>query len=307
MMSLKERQKLGGMKSAELLKKQKTQRIEEYDKNPKLCIQCNSPITYEKRRNKYCSHSCSAIVSNKQRAENGWNHSEHTLKKLREHGLVYGKLAKPPASQKIKKTCEYCKSEFFVIPSKSKFRWCSKVCMISDPDRYKNYGGYRRGSGYSKSGYYKGIYCQSTYELCWVIWALDNGIKFSRFDYTLKNETVKYVPDFILDDGITIVELKGYEDVESVNKKTKLAESFGYVVNVLYKEDLQSIFEYVTNKFGTTDYKTLYDDYKPKYDYVCSFCDKQFSSESKKITKIKFCSRSCCGKYRSNILHESIG
>ena len=42
-------------------------------------------------------------------------------------------------------------------------------------------GGYREGSGRSKSGYYNGIYCGSTYELCWVIYALDTQVKFDRF------------------------------------------------------------------------------------------------------------------------------
>jgi hypothetical protein len=51
-------------------------------------------------------------------------------------------------------------------------------------------GGYRIGSGRSKSGYYKGIYCGSTYELCWAIHALDHNIKFSRFDKKLEKDGV---------------------------------------------------------------------------------------------------------------------
>ena len=36
-------------------------------------------------------------------------------------------------------------------------------------------GGYRRGSGRGKSGWYKNYWCDSTYELCWLIYQLDNG------------------------------------------------------------------------------------------------------------------------------------
>ena len=159
-------------------------------------------------------------------------------------------------------------------------------------------GGYRPGSGRSKSGYYKGIYCGSTYELCWLIYALDNGIKFSRFDGVLTDGLIKYIPDFILEDGKTIIELKGYENQESVNKKTKLAESFGYKVIVLYKDDLQPMFEYVTDKFKTKQYYTLYDGYKPRYEYKCSTCKKQTYKDKQKTTKEIFCSRVCAGKFR---------
>lgn len=154
-------------------------------------------------------------------------------------------------------------------------------------------GGYRRGSGRSKSGYYKGIYCGSTYELCWLIHALDTGIKFSRFEGVLTDGTLKYIPDFILEDGVTIVELKGYEKQESVDKKTKLAESLGYKVVVLRKDDLQPVFEYVTRKFGTKQYHTLYDGYKPKYEYKCSQCGSEITRDTKSKTSLVFCSRQC--------------
>lgn len=159
-------------------------------------------------------------------------------------------------------------------------------------------GGYRRGSGRSKSGYYQGIYCGSTYELCWLIHALDKGIKFNRFEGVLTDGSLRYIPDFILDDGKTIIELKGYEPQESVDKKTKLAESLGYKVVVLRKDDLQPMFEYVANKFGTKQYHTLYDGYKPKYEYECSTCKTSFYKDKPKSTKEIFCSRICAGKFR---------
>ena len=36
-------------------------------------------------------------------------------------------------------------------------------------------GGIREGAGRSKSGWYKGYYCNSSYELAWVIYSLDNN------------------------------------------------------------------------------------------------------------------------------------
>lgn len=39
----------------------------QYNKNPKICPCCESPLSYELRRNKFCSHSCAASYSNKKR------------------------------------------------------------------------------------------------------------------------------------------------------------------------------------------------------------------------------------------------
>lgn len=36
-----------------------------YEQNPKFCKHCGKPLPWEKRRNVYCSSSCSAMVNNK--------------------------------------------------------------------------------------------------------------------------------------------------------------------------------------------------------------------------------------------------
>lgn len=257
MTTLKEKQKLAGIQSARLMKERKQNAIEEYNKSPKLCVECNSPIDYSKRRNKLCSQTCSASFSNKKRKEAGWRLSTDSLERLKVSGKKYGHLARPKAVRHTV-TCKICEKLFTVLPSSANRKYCSRSCRTSDSGLYKKCGGYRQGSGYSKSGYYKGIYCQSTYELCWVIWALDNRIKFSRFKGILEGNGLKYVPDFLLEDGITIIEIKGYERTDSVEKKTKLAESLGYKVNVLRKQDLNYIFEYVKQNYKTNKFETLY-------------------------------------------------
>jgi len=159
-------------------------------------------------------------------------------------------------------------------------------------------GGYRQGSGRSKSGYYKGIYCGSTYELCWVIYNIDHNIEFTRFPRLLEQNGVKYYPDFLLADGKTIVETKGYEAQASVDIKTAVAESYGYTVKVLRKDDLQYAFEYVTSSYHTKKYYILYDGYKPKYAYVCSCCGAEYHKDRVIKTQEKFCSRGCAGRFR---------
>ena len=53
----------------EKVKKLKKERIDAYDINPKLCINCESPILYEKQRNKFCCKSCAATFNNKNRSD----------------------------------------------------------------------------------------------------------------------------------------------------------------------------------------------------------------------------------------------
>jgi hypothetical protein len=120
-----------------------------------------------------------------------------------------------------------------------------------------NGGGYRKGSGRGKSGKYKGYWCDSTYELVWVIYHIDHGIKFERneqkFKYKHKGKSKTYLPDFTKN-GI-LYEVKGYKDdltdlkLKSVNKP----------IRILYKEDIQHMFDYVHDKYNTRHLYNLYD------------------------------------------------
>lgn len=159
-------------------------------------------------------------------------------------------------------------------------------------------GGYRKGSGRSKSGYFRGIYCGSTYELCWVIYSLDHGIGFQRFPGKIEKNGLVYYPDFLLADNTTIIETKGYESKDKVDSKTRLAEEAGYAVQVLYKEDLEPMFSYVTRAYGTKKFHELYDDYRPVYQLRCANCDSDFGRDTKPKSEQVFCSRKCAGSFR---------
>ena len=117
-------------------------------------------------------------------------------------------------------------------------------------------GGYRRGSGRGKKGWYKGYWCDSSWELAWVIYNLEHDVSFSRnrigFDYQYNNKTYKYYPDFIIDN--TYYEIKGYMN-DKVNAKIK---SFPNKLIVLYKNDMKPYLEYVKKKYGK-DFIKLYE------------------------------------------------
>lgn len=146
--------------------------------------------------------------------------------------------------------------------------WCDGLTKDTD-ERIAKYvkkmkenkrsGGYREKSGYGKSGTYKGIFCNSTWELAYLLYCIDNNYDIKRCTkyYTYlgeDNEEHKYYPDFIVNNE-EIVEIKGYI---SDSWKMKLPIVEREHIKVLYKDDMQPILEYVINTYGEDFYK-LYD------------------------------------------------
>jgi hypothetical protein len=190
--------------------------------------------------------------------------------------------------------CHICKNS---IPfNRRQFKTCSSICAT------KTKGGYHCGSGFSKHGWYKGFWCDSTYELIFLIYCLDHNIPIKRntekFYYTYNNKIHYYVPDFIIN-NTTLIEIKGfYTDLVNVKKDAVVDKP----LIILYKKDLQDEFNYVKNTYHVYEgiFNTLFDNYKPQYKYTCGFCNKIFYSYVKKRTPIVFCSRTCAGKSLHN-------
>jgi hypothetical protein len=245
----------------------------------KICPKCG--IEHEKPGT-FCSRSCAN--AREQSPETKARISKSLVGRA---NCTKGKLR----ATRVEKTCPECEV-VFVTPVSSTQKYCCSLCAR------KNLGGYREGSGRAKTGYYRGFYCGSTYELCWLIYQLDHDVGVSRFGGLLESGGVKYIPDFIQDGKI--VEIKGYENQDSVDRKTKVANECGYDVVVLRKDDLQHCFDWVRQRYGTNKYHELYDGYKPKYSHVCDHCQTEFETDAKITTNTKFCSRSCAGKYRKS-------
>ena len=116
--------------------------------------------------------------------------------------------------------------------------------------------GPRKGSSRGKKGWYKGYWCDSSWELAWVIYNLDNNIAFTRntegFEYLFDNIKHKYFPDFKKED--VFIEIKGYF---SEQVKAKINQ-FPFKLEVLSKEEMKPILEYVINKYGK-DFIKLYE------------------------------------------------
>lgn len=264
----------------------------------KTCPKCGSvfeTVTGKEER-KFCSSFCSH--SRKQTEETKKKISEIIKKSEKAHLANLKRKMNP--ENRIEKTCPICKKNFIVPKCYEKRIYCSKDCYNKDYKlEYRKYasGGLREGSGRSKSGWYKGYYCGSSYELAWVIYNIDHKIKFERnyegFDYIFEGEEHKYYPDFI--QGDVYYEIKGFK---RKNDEAKF-KYFPYKLKVLFKKDLKKVFKYVIKNYGK-DFIKLYEGnpYNEKNN-VCLICGKP--------AKNMYCSQECSGRAANRIqYHNSI-
>jgi hypothetical protein len=121
-----------------------------------------------------------------------------------------------------------------------------------------NSGGLRKGSGRGKKGWYGDFWCDSTWELAWVIYNVEHDIKFERnkkgFKYIYNNKEHIYYPDFKLDNKF--IEIKGRRKYFDLSEKDKAKiESFQSELTIIFEPDMKIFLEYVTNKYGKDFYK----------------------------------------------------
>lgn len=117
-------------------------------------------------------------------------------------------------------------------------------------------GGYRKGSGRGKSGWYKNIYCDSSWELAFLFYHLDNNLNIKRCKdkrkYIFEGIEHTYTPDFETDEGI--IEIKGYTTKQWEAKKQQNPD-----VKVLYEKDINFYLDYVKEKIGDNFIEILYE------------------------------------------------
>lgn len=94
----------------------------QYYSSPKLCLQCQKILPYEKRFNKFCNSSCSALYNNKRKD----SRSEESKQKTRESI----KYLNPPKTNIKFCQCEICNKQFIRNNiTKGSLRFCSKQCL----------------------------------------------------------------------------------------------------------------------------------------------------------------------------------
>ena len=196
-----------------------------------------------------CSRSCA----------NGRKHSDETKEKIRIGILKY---CKDNNKEYIPEYCKECGRE---LSPNNKSGYCKDCYRNTEEYRTSlskslksKTGGYRKGSGTGKSGWYKGYYCDSSWELAFVIYNLEHNIKFERnkkrFAYIFENETHNYIPDWIVDGEY--IEIKGYWSEQWQAKLDQFPKE--EKLTVLTKKEIKPYLDYVIESYGK-DFIKLYE------------------------------------------------
>ena len=108
----------------------------------------------------------------------------------------------------------------------------------------------------ARYGWYQRIWCDSSWELAWIVYNLDHEIEFERnrkrFPYTYDDEKHNWVPDFKI--GDTYIEIKGQITKCDLAKWEYFPES----LTVIGPKEIQPYLNYVTGKYGK-DFTRLYE------------------------------------------------
>lgn len=222
------------------------------------CENCGKVIDGSYGSGRFCNRHCATIYGNTHRPKRSAESKKKTSISVK--NSIKCQIA-AERSRKIYH-CKQCNKEFSIsnIRDINGRLYCSKECKHKYLSEHT--GGYREGSGRGKQGWYKGIHCDSSWELAYLVYHLDHNLYIERCkekrQYVWNNKQHTYYPDFITDDGI--IEIKGYSTDQWKSKEEQNPD-----VKVLYKNEIKPYLDYVTNTYGT-DFIKLYDGYNPKLD-----------------------------------------
>jgi hypothetical protein len=253
----------------------------------KHCENCETENDGSYGSGRFCSSKCARGFSTKNKRK---EINEKVSIKIKEKLISGERVGFAKIVEKYVKECKECKRSYETL--KIDQMYCSTLCMHQSREYRENLskstkgkcGGIRKGAGRGKSGWYKGFWCDSSYELAWVIYNLEHDIRFERnkeaYIYEYKGEIHKYYPDFILDGKI--IEIKGFS-TEQTRAKSESVEN----LVILYGKDIKKEIDYVISKYGR-DFISLYEgnpyDSRTK---KCEICGE--------AAKRKYCSRRCSG------------
>ena len=115
----------------------------------------------------------------------------------------------------------------------------------------------KRKWGRGLSGFYKGVWLDSSWELAFLMFHLDNGIEIKRneegFAYKYGKKELRYFPDFLVEGKY--VEIKGKMDRKS---KSKIRQ-FPHELLVIGPAEIKPYLEYARKKYGIGFAKLLTD------------------------------------------------
>lgn len=162
------------------------------------------------------------------------------------------------------RTCCNCGIEYWDNTDYHSKKYCSEKCMkeakhnkLSIAAKRNNLGGLHPETTHTfyKRGYYKGIHCDSSWELAFLIYCLDHNIDIKRnYDYLIyefEGKEFKFYPDFIVNGKY--IEIKGFYTAKNKAKREQIQN-----VEFIDKTGIQKYLQYAVSKYGNA-FTDLYD------------------------------------------------
>ena len=248
-------------------------RKEELDKwllEKHKCSKCGKIMTEFYGSGIYCSKSCACSHTLSENTKSNISMGL-IISATNECGKVNKRLKELEANYyKNPKRCSVCES---VIPYRLRHRkTCSDECTsklksITASEVYRRHPQENRNDrsrGNAHFGTYKGIRCDSSYELAFLMSCLDNHKSIERnhsgYKYTFNGVVKTFYPDFIVDGEL--FEIKNYHSDITDAKVSAMPSNIKF--HILYKEDMQSYIAYCKSTYGN-NFDSLYDMDKPSW------------------------------------------
>lgn len=238
---------------SQLIKKEK---LQQWISEEHTCEKCGKIMIEKFGSGRFCSRSC---ANSKVRPDNVRKKISESVKKTYENidKSIFQKSHKE-CLMKYLSNPSHCKVCGKILSYEKRFRkTCSQECFTKQIS--KN-GGFKEGSVKNhKYGHYRGIQCDSSWELAFLAYHLDNNIEIKRnkdgFKYIFNDTEHTYYPDFIVND--TYVEIKNYITPQVEAKIKYFPKDLKYKI-FLYN-DLKVYIDYCVEKYGKKYWDTLYD------------------------------------------------
>lgn len=223
--------------------------IEKWISEKHTCEKCGKVMTEKYGSGRFCCKSCAnSHVKHGRYINNILQAKKHlSIKSTHKYQLekylsnipkcvICGKSLEYK-KRKNKTCCPECKN---ILLSKLSKELVSKRGGNLNPNPNKN----------CKAGTYKNIHYDSSWELAFIIYHLDNFYEIVRnkegFPYKYKEKQRLYYPDFIIDN--VYYEIKNFH-TDLVEAKIKQFPQ-DKILRILYKEDIQIYLNYCIEKYG---------------------------------------------------------
>lgn len=208
---------------------------------------------------RFCCRSCANSHSqteeqNTRRSETIRRSQNYISKEKKKQQIIDNYNLKPNKCCICKKALNY---------NQRKHQTCSEKCknlLLSQKAKENHFGGITKGHGTGRGGYYKGIRCDSRYELIYLVYSLDHGLNIIRnkeyFYYTgTDNKLHKYYPDFYISNTNTYIEVKGYFQ-ENTQAKLDAVSKLNINFQILYWDNIKLLLPFIKEKYGLC-YETI--------------------------------------------------